>query len=422
MIMNGVLLVECATWLIISVRFSSVMIKIKRLADNLNLEGKRVLLIADFNVPINDGAITENSRIEKVLPTIKFLINKKAKIIIIAHLGRPKGKIIPELTLKPIADKLSDYLNQDIVFLNESIGSLAIQGSKKIPNGKVMLLENIRFYKEEELNSVSFAKELSKIGDIYINEAFPCSHRAHASVCEITKHINSFAGKQLLEEVNVIKMLTDNAKKPTTCIIGGSKISTKSGVLINLIKKMQNIVIVGAMANTFIKHKGYNIGKSIFEKNQKNLIENIIQESKKNNCNLVLPEDVITSKDHKSKGVLNSLDQINDNDLILDIGKKTLQNIIKVIDESKTILWNGPAGYFEIDEFSAGTKKIAEKRSDNTKTTSLVSIAGGGDTVAAINKFKCSDGFTYLSTAGGAFLELLEGKVLPGIKALEING
>ena len=397
------------------------MVKINKLDENLNIEGKRVLLRVDFNVPINDGAITEDSRIEKVLPTIKFLINKKAKIIIIAHLGRPKGKIVPKLTLKPIAKKLSNYLNQDVVFLNESIGSLVIQNSKKIPNGKIMLLENIRFYKEEELNSVSFAKELSKIGDIYINEAFPCSHRTHASVCEITKHIDSFAGKQLLEEISAIKMLTDNAKKPITCIVGGSKISTKSGILINLIKKMQNIVIVGAMANTFLKYKSYNIGQSIFEKNQENLIKNIIQESKKNNCNLVLPEDVITSKNHNSKGVLKSLDQINDNDLILDIGEKTLQNIFKLIDKSKTVLWNGPAGYFEIDEFSIGSKKIANKISDNTKTKSLISIVGGGDTVAAINKFKCSNGFTYLSTAGGAFLELLEGKMLPGIKALEIN-
>jgi phosphoglycerate kinase len=397
------------------------MVKINKLDENLNIEGKKVLLRVDFNVPINDGTITEDSRIEKVLPTIKFLINKKAKIIIIAHLGRPKGKIVPELTLKPIAKKLSNYLNQDVTFLNESIGSLAIQNSKKIPNGKIMLLENIRFHKEEELNSVSFAKELSKIGDIYINEAFPCSHRTHASVCEITKHIDSFAGKQLLEEISAIKMLTDNAKKPTTCIVGGSKISTKSGILINLVTKMQNIVIVGAMANIFLKYNGYNIGQSIFEKNQESLIENIIQKSKKNNCNLILPEDVITSRNHNSKGILKNLDQINDNDLILDIGKKTLQNIFKVIDKSKTVLWNGPAGYFEIDEFSIGSKKIANKISDNTKAKSLISIAGGGDTVAAINKFKCSNGFTYLSTAGGAFLELLEGKMLPGIKALEIN-
>ena len=397
------------------------MNKIRQLEDSHNIEGKRVLLRADFNVPINGGAITENSRIEKVLPTIKSLINKKAKIIIIAHLGRPKGKIVPALTLKPIAKKLSSYLNQDVMFLNESIGASVIENSKKISNGKIILLENIRFHKEEELNSISFAKELSKIGDIYINEAFPCSHRAHASVHEITKHIDSFAGNQLLEEVKIIKMLTNNAKKPTTCIIGGSKISTKSGIIINLIKKMQNIIVVGGMANIFIKHKGYNIGRSIFEKNQENLIENIIRESKKNNCNLVLPEDVKTSKNHNSKGVFKNLDQINNEDLILDIGEKTLQNIIKVIDETKTILWNGPAGYFEIDEFSSGSRKIAKKISENTKTKSLISIAGGGDTIAAINKFKYSDGFTYLSTAGGAFLEFLEGKVLPGIKALEIN-
>ena len=397
------------------------MNKIRQLEDSHNIEGKRVLLRADFNVPINGGAITENSRIEKVLPTIKSLINKKAKIIIIAHLGRPKGKIVPELTLKPIAKKLSNYLNQDVMFLNESIGASVIENSKKISNGKIILLENIRFHKEEELNSISFAKELSKIGDIYINEAFPCSHRAHASVHEITKHIDSFAGNQLLEEVKIIKMLTNNAKKPTTCIIGGSKISTKSGIIINLVKKMQNIIVVGGMANIFIKHKGYNIGRSIFEKNQENLIENIIRESKKNNCNLVLPEDVKTSKNHNSKGVFKNLDQINNEDLILDIGEKTLQNIIKVIDETKTILWNGPAGYFEIDEFSSGSRKIAKKISENTKTKSLISIAGGGDTIAAINKFKYSDGFTYLSTAGGAFLEFLEGKVLPGIKALEIN-
>ena len=397
------------------------MNKIRQLEDSHNIEGKRVLLRADFNVPINAGAITENSRIEKVLPTIKSLISKKAKIIIIAHLGRPKGKIVPGLTLKPIAKKLSNYLNQDVMFLNESIGASVIENSKKISNGKIILLENIRFYKEEELNSISFAKELSKIGDIYINEAFPCSHRAHASVHEITKHISSFAGNQLLEEVKIIKMLTNNAKKPTTCIIGGSKISTKSGILINLIKKMQNVIVVGGMANIFIKHKGYNIGQSIFEKNQEDLVENIIRESKKNNCNLVLPEDVKTSKNHNSKGVLKKLDQINNEDLILDIGEKTLQNIMKVIDETKTILWNGPAGYFEIDEFASGSRKIAKKISENTQAKSLISIAGGGDTIAAINKFKCSDGFTYLSTAGGAFLEFLEGKVLPGIKALEVN-
>ena len=397
------------------------MVKINHLDNNLSVEGKRVLLRVDFNVPTNNGSITESSRIEKVLPTIKFLINKKAKIIIISHIGRPKGKIVPRLTLKPIAKKLSNYLNKNVVFLNESIGLKAIQNSKKIANGEILLLENLRFNKEEELNTKSFAKELSKIGDIYINEAFSCSHRKHASICEITKHIDSFAGKQLIEEINTIKMLIDDAKKPVSCIVGGSKISTKIGLLTNLIQKMETIVIVGAMANNFIKHKGYNIGKSMFEENQENLLEDIIKKSKKNNCNLVLPQDVVVSKNHSSKGQLKNLDKIDNTDLILDIGEKTIQNIYKIIDESKTILWNGPAGYFEVKEFSVGSNKIAQKISENTKNKSLISIAGGGDTVAAINTFKCSNGFTYISTAGGAFLELLEGKVLPGIKALETN-
>ena len=397
------------------------MVKINHLDNNLSVEGKRVLLRVDFNVPTNNGSITESSRIEKVLPTIKFLINKKAKIIIISHIGRPKGKIVPRLTLKPIAKKLSNYLNKNVVFLNESIGLKAIQNSKKIANGEILLLENLRFNKEEELNTKSFAKELSKIGDIYINEAFSCSHRKHASICEITKHIDSFAGKQLIEEINTIKMLIDDAKKPVTCIVGGSKISTKIGLLTNLIQKMETIVIVGAMANNFIKHKGYNIGKSMFEENQENLLEDIIKKSKKNNCNLVLPQDVVVSKNHSSKGQLKNLDKIDNTDLILDIGEKTIQNIYKIIDESKTILWNGPAGYFEVKEFSVGSNKIAQKISENTKNKSLISIAGGGDTIAAINTFKCSNGFTYISTAGGAFLELLEGKVLPGIKALEID-
>ena len=338
------------------------MAKINHLDNNLKLEGKRVLLRVDFNVPLNNGSITEASRIQKVLPTIKFLIDNKAKIIIISHIGRPKGKIISDLTLEPIAKKLSNLLNQNVIFLNEVIGPKVIEKSKKISNGEILLLENLRFHKEEELNSKDFAKELSKIGDIYVNEAFSCSHRAHASVSEITNHINSFAGQQLIKEINTIKMLTDDAKKPVSCIIGGSKISTKIGVLTNLIKKMDNIVIVGAMANNFIKYKKYNIGKSIFEKNTENLIENIIKSCKyHNNCKLIIPNDVVVSKNYNSKGKLKNLNEIDDTDLILDIGTKTIETISKIIDNSKTILWNGPAGYFELDEFSKGSNKIAKK-------------------------------------------------------------
>jgi phosphoglycerate kinase len=397
------------------------MAKINHLDNNLKLEGKRVLLRVDFNVPLNKGSITEDSRIQKVLPTIKFLIDNKSKIIIISHVGRPKGKIVSDLTLEPIAKKLSDLLAQNVIFLNEVIGKKVIKKSKNIKNGEILLLENLRFHKEEESNSKQFAQELSKNGDIYVNEAFSCSHRAHASVSEITKHIKSYAGQQLIKEINTIKMLTDDAKKPVSCIIGGSKISTKIGVLTNLIKKMDNIIIAGAMANNFIKYKKYNIGKSFFEKNTESLIKNILKEANNNKCKIIIPNDVVVSKDYNSKGKLKSLDKIDDSDLILDIGNKTVDTIFKIIDNSKTILWNGPVGYFEIGEFAKGTKKIAEKIYVNSKNKSLTSVAGGGDTVAAINMFNCSDGFTYISTAGGAFLELLEGKILPGIKALELN-
>jgi len=397
------------------------MAKINYLDNNLNIEGKRVLLRVDFNVPTNNGSVSETSRIKKVLPTINFLIEKNAKIIIISHIGRPKGKIVPGLSLKPIAQKLSSLINKNVIFLSESIGFNVIEKSKKLSNGEILLLENLRFNKEEELNEKSFAKDLSKIGDIYVNEAFSCSHRAHASISKITNYIKAFAGPELIKEINIINMLTNEAKKPVVCIIGGSKISTKIDVLINLVKKIKTIVIVGAMANNFIKHEGYNIGKSIFEQNKENLVDNIRRLAKVHSCNLVIPQDVVVSKNHNLKGQLKNLNQIDDTDLILDIGKKTIENISKLIDESKTVLWNGPAGYFEVEEFSVGSNKIAKKISENTKKKSLTSIAGGGDTVAAINKFGCSEGFTYISTAGGAFLELLEGKNLPGIKALEIN-
>jgi len=397
------------------------MSKLKALDEKLNLTDKRIILRVDLNVPMQEGKVTDKSRINKVIPIIKELKNKKAKIILISHLGRPEGKIDEKLSLKSIVPILENLLNFKVHFSSKAYGSTVIEKSKKIKSGEVLLLENIRFNKEEEANEENFAKELSKVGDIYVNEAFSCSHRAHASVCEITKHIDSYAGKLLSEEVNVINMLTNKAKKPVSCIIGGSKISTKIGILNNLIKKMQTIVIVGAMANNFIKHKGHNIGKSLFEKDQENLLKDIIKKCETNNCKLVIPEDVIVAKSHESEAKLKSLNKIEDNDLILDIGENTVRKIYNIINESKTILWNGPAGYFELEKFSIGSNKIAKKITENTKNKSLTSIAGGGDTIAAINKFGCSNGFTYISTAGGAFLELLEGKILPGIKVLETN-
>jgi len=397
------------------------MSKLKALNENLNLTDKKVILRVDLNVPMQEGKVTDKSRINKIIPIINNLIKKKAKIILISHMGRPKGKTDKKLSLKPLCFILEKLIKSKVHFSNKNSGPIAKENIKKINNGEVLLLENLRFNKAEELNSVSFAKELSELGDIYINEAFSCSHRSHTSVCEITKHIDSYAGELFIKEINAIKMLTNNAKKPVVCIIGGSKISTKMGILTNLIKKMETIVVVGAMANNFIKYKGFNIGNSLFEKGQENLLKNIIAQCKKNNCNLVIPEDVIVAKNIKDKGQLKDVNKIEDRDLILDIGKKTIERIYKIIDNAKTILWNGPAGFFEAEEFSTGSNKIAQKINEKTKNKSLISVAGGGDTVAAINKFGCSDGFTYISTAGGAFLELLEGKNLPGIKALETN-
>jgi len=397
------------------------MSNLKALDDKIELREKRVLVRVDLNVPISDGKISDNSRIKKIIPLITNLIEKKAKIILISHLGRPKGKFDEKLSLRPVAAALEELIETKIEFFEKSYGPETIEKSKKIKPGEILLLENIRFNKEEELNAKSFSKELSKMGDIYINEAFSCSHRAHASVCEITNHIDSFAGKMLIEEVNLVKMLTSNPQKPVTCIIGGSKISSKIGILTNLIKRIQTIVIVGAMANNFIKYKGLKIGNSLLEENQDNLVKDILKQCKISNCNMVIPEDVIVSKNHNGKGQLKNVDQIDDTDIILDIGEKTFETIAKSVDDSKTVFWNGPAGYFEVKEFSFGTKKIAKKISENTKNRALISIAGGGDTIAAINRFGCSDGFTYISTAGGAFLELLEGKILPGIKVLEVD-
>ena len=397
------------------------MSKLKALDKNLNLTDKRIILRIDLNVPMQEGKVIDKSRVKKIIPIIQEFINRKAKVILMSHLGRPKSKVDEKLSLKPITPILENLLNSKVHFSNESYGSTVIEKSKKIKSGEVLLLENIRFNKEEEANEKIFAKELSKVGDIYVNEAFSCSHRAHASVCEITKYIDSYAGTLLSEEVNVISMITNKAEKPVSCIIGGSKISTKIGILTNLAKKMQTIVIVGAMANNFIKYKGHNIGKSLFEKSQENLLKDIIKKCETNNCKLIIPEDVIVAKNYESEPKSKTLNKIDDNDLILDIGENTVNKICSIIDESKTILWNGPAGYFELDKFSMGSVKIVKKISENTKNKSLISIAGGGDTVAAINKAGCSNGFTYISTAGGAFLEFLEGKILPGIKVLEIN-
>jgi len=388
---------------------------------NLDLKGKKVLLRVDLNVPMENGAITETSRIEKIIPTIKLLLEKQAKIIIISHIGRPKGKVVEGMSLKPISEKLSFLLNKEVLFNKEPINKNTLLEINKISNGKIIMLENIRFNEGEELNDNEFSKQISDLGDIYINDAFSCSHRSHASVEGITKYIPSYFGLQITEEINALKKITSEIEKPVSLIIGGSKISTKIKIINNLIKKFNNIIIVGGMGNTMLKHTGSNIGKSICENDCGSLIKEILESSKKYNCEITIPKDAIVSTGLDGEGKEKNINEIKDNEMILDIGSKTISSIETIISNSRTILWNGPAGYFENPNFQNGTKKILELISQKTKNEKIFSVAGGGETVAAINKFKKFDSFTFVSTAGGAFLEYLEGKTLPAIKALNQN-
>ena len=384
-----------------------------------NLNSKKILLRLDLNVPLENGKISDATRIDKILPTLNFLIKQKTKIIIISHVGRPKGKKVKELSLKPIGKDLRRKLNVRVKLITENIYDIKNKDFFKKFNEEILILENIRFYPEEERNDDKFAKHLASLGDIYVNDAFSCSHRAHASIHRISKYIPSFSGLQLDLEVSALNKITTEITKPITCIIGGSKISTKINIIKNLIPKLDNIIIVGGMANNFIEYFGNNIGKSIKEKNCFQIIDEIISISKKKGCKIIYPDDVLVSKDINGSSKNKELGQILDDDMILDIGPKTINKITDIIDKSKTILWNGPAGYFENPNFAYGSIKIAKKIIENNKSNTIFSVVGGGDTVALLNKLKVVGNFNFVSTAGGAFLEFLEGKKLPGITALD---
>ncbi len=388
---------------------------------NIVFKNKKVLLRVDLNVPMKNSSITESSRIEKIIPTIKSLLAKEAKIIIISHIGRPKGKVVKDMSLEPISKKLASLLNKDVLFNKNIINDNTLSEVNRIQNGSIMMLENIRFNQGEESNDSEFSKKLSDLADIYVNDAFSCSHRSHASIEGITKYIPSYFGLQITQEIEALKKITSEIKKPVTLIIGGSKISTKINIINNLLKKFNNIIVVGGMANTMLKHTGSKVGKSICENDCGSLIKEILDISKKFNCKITCPIDVVVSKNIEGVGENKGIKEINDDEMILDIGPKTISLIKKIVNDSNTVLWNGPAGYFENPNFQTGTKEILEIISQKTSSDKIFSVAGGGETVAAINKFNKLDSFTFVSTAGGAFLEYLEGKTLPGIKALNQN-
>jgi len=391
------------------------------LDQDLVLKGKKVLVRVDLNVPMKDGTITEVSRIVKILPTVKLLIEKKAKIIILSHIGRPKGEVVNGMSLEPISKKLSALLNTEILFNKDKIDEKTLSEINKIPDGSIMMLENIRFYEEEEQNEDSFSKKISNLGDIYINDAFSCSHRAHSSIEGITKYIPSYCGLQFIEEINALKKITSKITRPVTCIIGGSKISTKIKIISNLIKDFNNIIIVGGMGNAMLKNTGINIGKSICDDGYKDLVGEILKKSKTHDCKIHYPLDVVVSKTLDGNGTIKEINKIDNDEMILDIGPKTITSIKNIVEESNTVLWNGPAGYFENPNFANGTKNILEIIAKKRIKDKIYAVAGGGETVAVINKFNKLNTFNFVSTAGGAFLEYLEGKELPGIKALKYN-
>ena len=394
--------------------------KIKYFSEDLNIQNKTIILRLDLNVPLNRKKIQDKTRILLNLPFLKNLIKKKAKIIIISHLGRPKGRKNSELSLAPIYKFLKEQLETNVYFFMGDINKETKSKFSYLKEGEIILLENIRFFKEENENDENFAKKLASLGDIYINDAFSCSHREQASIHKIAKYVKELcAGPLLKREVDAINSVIQNKKEPVTCIIGGSKISTKINVISNLIKNVNNIIIVGAMANNFLTFKGFKVGKSLIEENSGKIINDIYAEAKKYNCNVFIPEDCNVSTDFEGSGNIKEQDSVDKDEIILDIGPKTIKNIENIIDQSNTVLWNGPAGYFENKNFSTGTLAIAKKISENTAKSSLISVLGGGDTVSAINKGNSKFTFTHLSTAGGAFLEFLEGKDLPGLNVLK---
>ena len=394
---------------------------LKTINDIENIKGKKVVVRADLNVPTEDGKITDNSRIERFAPTAKLLSDKGAKVIIITHFGRPKGKKLSEFSVAFMKDSLSKAIGKPVEFVDDTIGEKVEDTISKMNDGDIILLENVRFYAEEEANDAEFSKKLASLGEIFVNDAFSTSHRAHASTEGITKYLPSYAGLLMEEEINALTKALENPAHPAIAIVGGSKVSTKLAVLENITKKVDALVIGGAMANTFLLAQGYNIGASMAEPEMTDTALKIIDEAKKNGCEIILPVDVCVAKEFKANAE-NKFVGINDVDgdwKIFDVGPETSKMLDKKFEEAKTVLWNGPLGVFELTPFDRGTNELARTVAKLTREGKLTSVAGGGDTVSALNNAGVEDDFSYISTAGGAFLEWLEGKILPAIPPLQ---
>ena len=389
----------------------SILVKIA----DLDLSDKTVLIREDYNVPMKNFEITDNTRITATLPTLKYVINAGAKIILVSHLGRPEeGKYNEMFSLAPVAKFLSSQLGFEVPLIKNWVDGI------EMSNYQIVLCENVRFEKGEIDNDEELSRKMAQLCQIYVNDAFATAHRAQASTHGIAKYAAiSAAGPLLVSELKALTKALRKPAKPIVAIIGGAKVSTKLTIIKKLLKKIDTLILGGGIVNTFLNADGYEIGKSLYEKDLVETSKALMEQAKKNNCNILLPDDVLTGNKFEENvtAKIKSISDIEKNDIIMDIGPKAIKKLNAIIKDAKTIVWNGPLGVFEFKQFSDGTKNLAQE----IAKSDAYSIAGGGDTVAAINKFDCSDGFTYISTAGGAFLELLEGKILPGIKALEIN-
>lgn len=382
---------------------------------------KNVIVRVDINVPVVNGIIEDDTRIKAVIPTLKYLADNQAKVIVISHFDRPEGKIIPEMSIKQLVARIQELLGSiKVSFVGDCIGDKVRKAVEATNYGEIIILENLRFYKDETKNNPDFSRELASLGNLYVNDAFSCSHRAHASIVGIPEILKGCAGLLLESEIDNLQNLVANPKKPMMAIVGGSKVSTKIDLLNSLMHKADAIFVAGGMANSFLYAMGKNIGKSLCEKELKNLALEIIENAKKNNCKILLPIDVAVCKklepETEAKNV--GIDDISDDDIIADIGPKTAEFLKNELQNYKTLVWNGPLGVFEIQPFNQGTNSVAKIVADLTSNKQLLSVAGGGDVVSALNASGLIDKFSYISTAGGAFLEWLEGKGLPGVNAI----
>ena len=388
--------------------------------DDLDVVGKRVLVRADLNVPMQDGQVTDTTRIDRTAPTLNELSNKGAKVIVISHFGRPKGKVVPEMSLAPVARALSKSCGLPVAFATDTIGESAEKTIAAMKEGDIAMLENLRFHGDEEANDKAFTAKLSELGDVYVSDAFSCSHRAHASTEGLAHLLPSAAGLLMQVEVESLAGALESPEPPVAAVVGGAKVSTKMEVLGNLSKKVDVLIIGGGMANTFLFAQGIDVGNSLCEKDMADAARQILADAKKAGCDIVLPKDAVVAREFKEGAECETvaLDAIPSDAMMLDVGPASVADVAARLEKCRTVVWNGPFGAFEIPPFDAGTNAVARETARLTKEGKLISVAGGGDTVAALAHAGVGDDFTYISTAGGAFLEWMEGKELPGVKVL----